>query len=258
VRRTAPHLRPIAAAAWRFRFTVEREAEVRFASLAERLSRLGAARTLVDLARRSSRDEGRHAALCALEAERCGTATADLPEPVLRRIAPRRLSPRERLLYEVVAACCITETESMGVLSTLLGCAHGARLRRVLRELAADEVRHARLGWAWLAAEQARGATSFLGPLVPGMLEGSVGPDLFSPASPDEDDEALLEHGVLPHALKRAVFTRTLEDVILPGLSAAAVDVAPARAWLERQRIALAAARAARGGSPPLLRPAAE
>jgi len=235
-------VRRVAGASWRFRFGVEREAEARFSRLALRLAELGAARPIVELAARASRDERRHASLCARLAEDHGEAIARAPSPEVREIAPPRLAPRERVLYEIVAACCIAETESMGVLQTLLGCVRSAGLRRVLRELATDEVRHSRLGWAWLAAEHARGAASFLGPLVPGMLEGSVGSDLFSRASTHLEDERLLEQGVLPHALKREVFTRTLEAVVLPGLESFGVDAAPARAWLAGKRDALDAA----------------
>ena len=221
---------------------VEREAEVRFARLADRLARLGVAQSLVELARRASLDERRHAALCARMAARHGEVVEERGPPRPAEIAPPHLTARQRVLYEVVAACCVTETESMGVLTELLARARDVELRRVLRELAADEVRHSRLGWALLAAEHARGGTAFLGPLVPAMLEGSIDADLFRPASRNRDDEALLEHGVLPHLLKREVFTRVLEEVVFPGLERFGVDPAPAKAWLERKRSALASA----------------
>lgn len=229
-------LRRIAASAWSFRWQVELEAEQRFARLAGRLEQIGAARPLVELARRASEDEHRHAALCAGLAQEHGLpapASAPAPPP---EIAPPGLALRERVLYELVAACCIAETVSMGVLTTLLGSTRSPLLRRVLRELAADEVGHARLGWAHLAAE--REACSFLGPLVPGMLEGSVEGDLFAPVFPEREDPGLLELGVLPHALQRQVFTDVLEEVVFPGLEASGVDAAPGRAWLEGRRAA--------------------
>jgi hypothetical protein len=230
-----PALRRIAADAWRFRLDVERDAEARFARLAERLSSAGAAPPVVALARRASRDEARHAAFCAELAGAYGAAIGPLAPAAPREIAPRDLGIRQRVLYEVVAACCIAETESLSVLTTLLDHVQGGRLRRVLRELAADEVGHGRLGWAHLASEHARGETAFLGPFVPAMLEGNAAPDLFLVAPADRENAALLEHGVVPHALKREVFVRTLEDVVFPGLAAFGVDPAPARAWLARR-----------------------
>lgn len=224
--------RRIAAQAWRFRHQVEREAEVRFARLAGRLASAGAPGPVIELARRASADERRHAVRCAEQAAACGAPVAAAGPPAVPEIAPARLGARERVLYEVVAACCLTETESLAVLSTLLGCARGPALRQVLRELAGDEVAHGRLGWAHLAFEQGRGDTAFLGPLVPAMLEGGVAPGLFRPAPPELEDEALLEHGVLPRAAQRAVFVRTLEEVVFPGLARCGVDPGPARAWL--------------------------
>lgn len=236
LRQSDEAIRRIAASAWRFRWCVELEAEARFRRIADRLEALGAAQGMVALARRSASDEHRHAARCAELARELGSDPGEPPPAQAREIAPPGLLPRGRVLYELVAACCITETESMGVLTTLLGAARGASLRSVLRELASDEVRHSQLGWAHLAAEHEAGMTAFLGPLIPGMLQGSAPRDLFLPAEGPRDDAVLLELGVLPHALKREVFTRMLEEVVFPGLARFGVDPAPARAWLDAKR----------------------
>jgi hypothetical protein len=37
---------------------------------------------------------------------------------------------------------------------------------------------------------------------------------------------------VLPHATKRDLFVRSLEEVVFPGLQAAGVDTAAGREWL--------------------------
>jgi hypothetical protein len=105
----------------------------------------------------------------------------------------------------------------------------------VLHALAADEVEHARLGWAYLATEAAAGATAFLAPLVPAMLRGSAP---AAPSAPDapEDAAALLAAGVLPSAEQREVFACALDEVVFPGLERCGVDAAPARRWLEAWR----------------------
>jgi len=224
-------VRRLAGEAWRARCTIEREAAERFDRLADRLVGAGFPAALSALARRSSRDERRHAALCAVEAARREVPVADgAAQPA--EIAPAGLGAREAALYEVVAACCVTETESMSVLTTLLACEVQPPLRPVLRELARDEVRHARLGWACLAHASGRGESAFLSPLVPAMLAGAAPPDLFEDVGGERDDPALLHHGVLPHRLKREVFVETLTQVIAPGLASLGVDPAPARAWL--------------------------
>ncbi len=233
-RRVDP-LREQAARAWRFRCGVEREAHVRFTRLAGWLDGSGFAGPLVEMAVRASSDEQRHALRCADLAEGYGASVADLPPAAPSVLAPAGLAPRAAVLYEAVAACCVTETGSVGVLTALLGSVRGGRVRRILRELAADEVLHSRLGWAVLAAERDRGTGSLLAPYVPAMLAGSIDADLFRPGSPAQEDPALLDHGVLPRALQREVFTRTALEVVLPGLEANGIDAGPARRWLEER-----------------------
>ena len=242
-------LRSLAASAWKARWQVELEAEARFARLACRMERIGAAPEIVDLARRASQDERRHAGLCADLARSYGEAVPSTYAPAIREITPSGLRLRGQVLYELVASCCITETESMGVLTTLLGAARSPNLRRVLRELAQDEVGHSRLGWAHLASEHAQGTTAFLGPLIPSMLEGSIDARLFSKATGGQEDAGLLEHGVLPPRLKLDVFRQTLEEVVFPGLDHLGVDVAPARRWLA-DRLERAGLDGPLGGSP--------
>lgn len=228
-------LREQAVRAWRFRCGVEREAHVRFARLAGWLEASGFAGPLVDMAVRASSDEQRHALRCADLVEEYGASVADLPPAAPPVLAPAGLAPRATVLYEAVAACCVTETGSVGVLTALLGSVRGGRLRRTLRELAADEVLHSRLGWAVLAAERDRGTGSLLAPYIPAMLAGSIDRDLFRPGTAEQEDPALLDHGVLPRAVQREVFTRTAMEVVFPGLEANGIDTAPARRWLEER-----------------------
>jgi hypothetical protein len=239
-----PALLARAGQAWRFRCGVEREAHARFARLAGWLHWAGFPGALCDLALRASFDERRHAALCEGLATGLEASPADLPAATPEVLAPAGLSPGATVLYEAVAACCVTETGSVGVLTALLGEVRGGRMRRVLRELAADEVGHSRLGWAVLAAEPDRGAAAALSPWVPAMLSGSIEAGLFQPGPPEDEDDALLEFGVLPRALRREVFVRTTLDVVLPGLSEGGVDPEPGRRWL------LARLRAAGQGGP--------
>jgi len=230
------NLRPIAVDAWVFRWLVEREAEVRFARLSERLTKLGGPKVLAELAQRASDDERRHAALCLEVAQEYGYTRREAAGPVtVPEIAPRRLSERQKVLYELVASCCITETESMSVLTTLLQAAKGQRMKSVLQEIARDEVSHSRLGWAFLASEHAAGSVKFLGSLIPDMLEGTVTEGLFARARSDLEDPELLQHGVLPHSTKRSIFVQTLRDVVFPGLEYHGIDTEPSRAWLSQK-----------------------
>jgi hypothetical protein len=186
------------------------------------------------MAARASTDERRHAAHCADLARRYGAALSpgEISAP---EIAPPGLDEKNRVLYEVVAACCVTETESTSVLTTLLKSVRGGRMHRILRELLRDEVRHSRLGWAHLAHESTHRDVRFLGGLIPDMLEGSIAEGLFSAAPSELESPELLPHGVLPHSMKRSVFTLTLLEVVFPGLQSFGVDTGPARQWLLRR-----------------------
>ncbi len=231
-------VRRLVAGAWAFRWQVEVDAALRFARLSEQLGQLGAPEPLVSLALRAAEDERRHAALCESLAREYGQTELP-PAPVaVAEVAPPGLPLRERVLYELVAACCITETESTAVLTTLLTPDAAPRVRGVLRDILRDEVAHSRLGWAHLSREHAEGAVGFLSRHVPAMLEGGVSPRLFAPGSPEEESPVLLRHGVLPHSRKAETFVRALQDVVFPGLERFGVDTAPARQWVERRRAA--------------------
>jgi hypothetical protein len=190
--------------------------------------------------RRAADDERRHQKLCAGLAAAYGEPVHEAPDA---RIAPARLAPRQAVLYEVVAACCITETESMATLATLLAEDADLRVREVLHEIARDEVVHARMGWTHLAREAAAGDVSFLSSWIPVMLGGTVDGALFAHADAELESPQLLRHGVLPHSRKREIFVGALEEVVFPGLEKFHIATAPSREWLSRQR----ASRSARG-----------
>jgi hypothetical protein len=230
----SPELLRLVGEAWGFRACVEHDAALRFARLAQQISEFDAASPAVALMRRAAEDEQRHAGLCEGLAASYGhpvSATA----PPSRDIAPATLGRRAAVLYEVVAACCVTETESVATLATLLAEGAEPAVRTVLHEIARDEVVHGKMGWAHLAREAEQVDVRFLSLWIPVILSGTVGDGLFAAALPAEDSEELLRHGVLPQARKRELFVRTLTDIVLPGLETFGVDAAPARAWLNQR-----------------------
>jgi hypothetical protein len=225
---------PLAANAWARRFLIETEASVRFGELAHRIWQAGGLPTLVELAERAAGDERRHAAHCAHYVREFG---GEVPPPVSRVIeyAPSRLTPEQRLAYEVVAQSCVAETQSTATLVTLLDAAQDPRLKSVLQELTRDEVQHARLGWAYLAWAQSRMDLHFLEPLLPGMISGSAGPEIFTDGPTESEDERLLRVGVIPRSRRRRLYLETLQSVVLPGFEAHGLNTGPVRAWLATQ-----------------------
>ena len=220
------------AQVWAVRHGVETGASLRFAALSQGMRAAGAPATLVELAARASEDEIRHAARCA---DILRSRQADVPPPETRLLffGPRDLGPEQKLTYEVVAQSCISETESMATLVTLLDAASDAHLKAVLQELARDEVQHARLGWAYLAWAKDRLDLSFLSAFLPAMAAAATGEDSFRPGPPEADDPALLRAGVVPKHDRRRIYLETLDSVVIPGFEEFRVDTGPLREWAE-------------------------
>ena len=231
-------MKQVLRGAWGTRYRIETEASLRFGFLAGQLARAGVPGKLVELAEKASHDETRHAAHCE-RIFRSLDGTELTPVTRVIEYAPRTLPPAERLTYEVVAQCCVAETQSMATLVTLLDAAESPDLKSVLRELARDEVNHSRLGWAYLAWARPRLDLAFLSPLLPGMIDGSAGPEVFTTGPAEADDPGLLSRGVIPRSMRRRLYVEGLETVVLPGFDTVAVDTGPARSWL-REKLAQA------------------
>ncbi len=227
-----PSLQEVVAGTWGARYRIETEASLRFGALARRLHSFGAPGALVELAERACRDETRHAAHCERFFRSVGGKQLTGVDRVIE-YAPASWAEPQRLTYEVVAQSCVAETQSTASLVTLLEGAESPELKAVLHELARDEVHHSRLGWAYLAWARPRVDVTFLGPLLPGMIAGSAGPEIFKPAPEAANDPELLRQGVVPHALRRQVYVETLQTVVLPGFETLGVDTLPARRWLD-------------------------
>jgi hypothetical protein len=224
--------RRAAGEAWAFRARVEQEAALRFDRLATVVAGFDPASPVPAMMRRAADDERRHTELCAQLAHGLGIPIALDPAAEVPAIAPGALDDRQAALYEVVAACCVTETESMATLTTLMAAEPDPEVREVLHSISKDEVVHSRMGWAHLSRESTAVDVTFLDELIPGILAGTIDESLFGPPPPDEEPEALLRLGVLPLAKKREVFLGTLEQVVFPGLEKFGVDPEPGRRWL--------------------------
>src|SRR5450432_2245700 len=107
-----------AARSWAFRWSVELSAERAFLRLAGEFEALSYPDTFAKACREAATDEHRHAMLCEELARAFGAdGPAPLDEPLT--FVPSGM-PRERaLIYDVVARCCVAETESMATLVTL-------------------------------------------------------------------------------------------------------------------------------------------
>lgn len=228
--------RAAAAHVWRCRYGVEIEAAERFRNLAVELTNVGASDAVVEMARNASTDELRHAEKCRELIEHFG-GKLDTPLTVgTRPVAPRVLAQQDRVLYEVVALSCVTETLSTALLGVLVERAKDRLVRNALYSILRDEVGHSRLGWAFLAEQYARGARDPVREWLPAMLSATLPNEVFSAADDaSEFDRALAGFGSLERSERQRIVREALTAVIFPGLDRFGIDTRLGRSWLSER-----------------------
>jgi|GEM_PF-547267 len=236
----------MAAHVWRHRLWSELEAAERFRALAPILVASGASAAIADMATAAAADELRHASLCRDLIRHFGGALPPEPQISLRWMAPADLDGRERVLYEVVALSCVTETLSTVLLGELVRRARDPVCRQAMHTILEDEVNHSRLGWALLAEEHARGAGDCVGRYLPDMLAATFSDELFMPAdAPDARATELAGLGSLERPERQRIVREALAQVVFPGLERFGIETTLGQRWLEARqgRVASAAIR---------------
>jgi hypothetical protein len=214
-----------AARVWSHRERIEREAAGLFAVLGRELREIGHA----ELAKRAAAaavDEQRHAVLCQELVTTLGAAPP--PTEVARAVAlgPSSLSQHERVVYAAVAVGCVTESLSCALLLALRHAATHPLVRETIDQVLKDEIEHARIGWAVLAAESARRDVRWIASYLPSIAAAAVDEDI----RPMLGDDELAGLGVLPRARVHEVVSETWTSVIGPGLARHGIAV-PVHAW---------------------------
>jgi hypothetical protein len=214
---------------WTKRSVAEQEATSRFAFYAWRMRALGVPSRFEEETLAASADEKRHLALCLGVAGRFRMEALPL-EPVHYKLI--RPDTPEQLLWDMVASCCFSETINVALLSTTLRFAQDPEIREATRELLADEVKHSRLGWAFLAWGRSQGLGASLAGGLATMLMTVSGPPLFSNAPHREDDASYRHLGDADISERRQLFFETVDEVILRGLEEQGIATDRAREWL--------------------------
>ena len=186
---------------------------------------------LVATAHRAMDDEHRHATLCKEMAERyLGASVVDPPDlPFEPPTHPLAESEDERRALYVVGQCAFNETFASAYLTAAQDGATVPLARAALRELMADEVDHARIGWAYLSTlsapsdppTSAIAPTSSLKPRIEDWLLPLAITNLREWRRLQEsphDASHLASHGFPPPAIIEEALTTALRDLIIPGL----------------------------------------
>jgi hypothetical protein len=216
---------------WRRRAVSEHEATARFAAYAERLKDFEVPGRFQDETFQASEQELVHREVCLDMAHRLRAGEITFaPQDFTLRVP----AGPANMLADMVALCCIVETLNVAAISTSLREIKDREMRQATRKILADEVKHSRLGWAYLAWARTKGEGELLAPHIPQMLWEAISPDLFTDPTPHPEQALLTEMGDPAMPARRALVLETINEVILPGLEANGIDTGPARAWLQR------------------------
>jgi hypothetical protein len=222
------------ASRWSYRAGLEHAAAFRFRRLAGRMEAAGFDPELVAIAHLAEEQEREHVRLCAEIAARFGRGPELSAEPALPEVAPASWVLADRVLYEIVAFCCVTETANAVVVTAGADDVDDTAIRKAVRTILADEVQHSRLGWRCLTAQPPTDAQrAWLGAYLPDMLAGTVRSDLFKAQLVVGDEATMQRYGTLPLAGRREAFLTGMREVLLPGLAGFGVDVAAGARFLD-------------------------
>jgi hypothetical protein len=206
-----------------------------FAVVSHDLLERGADPAILHIAARAVSDEVRHARLCRALAERYLGRSVPWPSPGRSPMPGLTRAPDElRATLHTVAMGCVNETIASAWLEESLRLATAPAARTVIRELIADDIHHARLGWGHLGSSFVSKETrSTLGAWLPQLLEYAAKP--WTRSSEVSIPEGLPSHGIPSEETTREVLRTTLSSVVLPGFESLGVPVGPATEWCNRQ-----------------------
>lgn len=190
---------------------------------------------------RASMDELHHAALCGEVARYLGGdgrlhTELEPPPPAERDDAP----PLERAMRGLLFVGCLSETVAVAVLTEERASIEDPVIDRVIRQIAADETLHGRLGWvlvrhAWPRLDdEGRARVNAWLPMALAWYERCMldaTPVHHVPADVLADARRL---GFAHSETVREILYDTLEHVIVPQLASIGLDAE--RAWKERNR----------------------
>lgn len=229
----APAARTALAARWGQRAAHELATSLAFVEVSRALVECHAAPAELEVAAAAVSEERLHSELCQLVAEHYAGASLAAPhaEPADRaRFAGA--SPAEASLLYVVMHCAIGEGIASAYLGRCLEDAGTELTREALRLMLADEVRHARLGFGFLAGASPENRT-LVGRALPSLLRAVLG---FWLDERDYPDTVPQGHGCLDRRDLELAVRQGLDELVLPGLEFVGVATRAGRDELERGR----------------------
>jgi hypothetical protein len=223
------------AGIWQERGASELKVAGGFTAVTALMIEHGTADGALKLLSRAVRDEVRHAEIAVDMAARYRASEVEWPPPQpfpVPLLAPAEGRLRATLL--VIAMCCVNETLACAILEGQLSQATSPLTRAALQSVLADEIDHARAGWAHLATpfvttpmKDEIGA-SWLPRILNARLRDLVESDAPFPG------ERFPTHGILTRAARKQIVAEALAAVVFPGFTRAGIDSTKAQEWAQK------------------------
>jgi hypothetical protein len=226
----SPELRAEVALHWQTRAASERRVGLAFAFVKDTLRDAGAPETLISLATRAVDDERRHTELARQVASRyAGHDVGDPPTLPLQVPEHRGASVAFKRTLHVIGQCALNETFASAVLESALHGTTAKLAHAAVRELLADEIDHARIGWGYLASRSSSEKAQLTPWLVP-MVQANVNmwraADRATPS-----DESMVRHGAISPKLVDDALVVAIRDLVIPGFKHVGVDTRTLEKW---------------------------
>ncbi len=229
----APEVRAELARIWGERIPTEYRSITGFSTLSFDFIAAGAPVDLVAVCHRVCIDELRHTELAVKMVEIYGGHLPDLPREISSLPTDETLTVVAQACRSAIVLSCLGETFACTELAMLRNRAVDPVVHGVLTIFLADEIVHARVGWAYLAHafKTADAATrASVASAIPSYVAG-IAANLFgtdeAPAAVDvtNDDERLANHGVCSMREEQDLYRTFVPDVFIPGLLAVGVPL---------------------------------
>lgn len=204
---------------WHHRASAELGVAVAFEALRPRLREVGASDVVLALADKAIDDERRHGELCArLAARYLGEAVVTVPDARAAALPDFGTGdePTEVALL-ALGMCCINESVASEWIRSCWQVATSPAAAAANKAHLADEIDHARLGWAHLASRAVGPALKkSLAAWAPRLVRVNVAE--WKKRDPYLPEEGLAAHGHLSAVEQEEVVDAAVRDVVLPGL----------------------------------------
>lgn len=216
---------------WQKRASSELSVAGEFALLARGFFSEPATPEVRALLARAIQDEATHSEICRAVAARYAGSPVEVP--VAERAEPipfGHAGPRISLLLELVLLSCCSEVVATFWLREALSSTRAPLARAATRELLADDIDHARIGWAHLSSSAVSATDrAHVAAALPTLLRITHA----SWCGIAERPEAFFaEHGCPGRSVAKRSFFAAVEGVILPGMTHVGIDPTAGDRWL--------------------------